>query len=358
MGRGPAFRDTALVSSLPAPPHSLLLSTMNEDYDIPAIDRLHSGYSHPVTRAWQSEANLRIDQLVYPLFLIDGDNAQEEIHAMPGQFRWSVDRLVDALTPLVRKGLKAVLLFGVPTDGKDAQASHADHDESPVIRGVKTLRAAFPDLLILCDVCLCAYTDHGHCCIFDEHQRMDNQASIRRLAEIAVNYARAGADVIAPSDMMDGRIGAIQQGLHEAGLDQVAVMSYAAKFASCFYGPFRDAAHSAPSFGDRRAYQLPPASRGLALRAIQRDAEEGADFIMVKPAGPFLDLVREARDTVDQPIACYQVSGEFAMLHHAAEAGAFDLKPSVLEALNGMRRAGATIIITYFAPQLLDWLAE
>ena len=329
---------------------------MNTPFSPNSRNSLHAGYSHETLRAWQQETILIPSQLVYPLFVIDGKNGQEEIHSMPGQFRWTVDRLENALTPLVRKGLKTVLLFGVPSSGKDAQASRADQFDSPVVRAIQSLRDTFPDLLIVCDVCLCAYTDHGHCCIFDNEKRIDNQTSIERLAEISVNYAKVGAHIVAPSDMMDGRIGAIKQDLRQAKLDHVAVMSYAAKFASCFYGPFREAAHSAPAFGDRHTYQLPPYAKGLALRAIGRDVEEGADFIMVKPAGPYLDLIREAKNTVEQPIACYQVSGEYAMLYHAAQAGTFDLKSAVLESLYGMRRAGASILVTYFTPQLLDWL--
>lgn len=325
---------------------------------VPALHRLHPGYGHPLLRAWQNEAELSIERIIYPVFIVDTPNAQEEIGAMPGQYRWSVDRLEEALRPLVRKGLRAVLLFGVPSGGKDAKASGADTEHSPVVQAVRVLRKAFPDLLVICDVCLCAYTDHGHCCLFRKDGTMDNAASIARLAEISVNFARAGAHMVAPSDMMDGRVGAIKEALRNANLDHVPVMSYAAKFASCFYGPFRDAAHSAPAFGDRRAYQLPPGARRLALRAIERDAAEGADFIMVKPAGPYLDLIREARNLVRQPIAAYHVSGEYAMLLHAANAGAFDLKTAVLEALLGMRRAGADVIITYFAPQLLEWLNE
>ncbi len=318
--------------------------------------RLHPGYGHSTTRIWQAEARLHIEQLVYPLFISDAADAQEEIGAMPGQYRWGVDRLEAALRPLVRKGLRAVLLFGVPSTGKDGRASCADAANSPVVQAVGVLQAAFPDLLIICDICLCAYTDHGHCCIFREDGSMDNAASIERLAEISVSYVRAGAHMVAPSDMMDGRVGAIKRALCEARLDHAPVMSYSAKFASCFYGPFRDAAHSAPAFGDRRAYQLPAGARRLALRAIERDVEEGADFVMVKPAGPYLDLIRDARDRVHVPVAAYHVSGEYAMLLHAAQAGAFDLKTAVLEALTGIRRAGANIIITYFAPQLLDWL--
>ena len=317
--------------------------------------RLHPGYGHELLRAWQAEGAPEPERLVYPLFVTDRPRAKEAIEAMPGQYRWGVDRVKEALAPMVKNGLRAVLLFGVPGGGKDANGTGADRDDAPVPRAVRALRRAFPGLLVMTDVCLCAYTDHGHCGILREDGTLDNDASVRRLTEIAVAYAQAGAQVIAPSDMMDGRIGSIRLALDAAGLEQVAVMSYAAKFASCFYGPFREAAQSKPAFGDRRAYQLPPAARGLALRAVERDVAEGADFVMVKPAGPYLDLIREVKDLVRVPVACYQVSGEYAMLHHAAAAGAFDLRTAVMESLTCLRRGGADVIVTYFAPQVLAW---
>jgi len=232
-------------------------------------------------------------------------------------------------------------------------------DDSPVPQAIKLLRKSFPTLLVIADVCLCGYTDHGHCGILTSDGFIDNSKSILRLAEVATSYARAGAHVVAPSDMMDGRVGAIKKMLLENGYGgKVAVMSYSAKYASCFYGPFREAAHSAPAFGDRKRYQLPPTSKGLAIRAVQRDEEEGADFVMIKPAGPYLDIIRQIKDTVNIPVACYHVSGEYAMLWHAAANGAFDLKTAVLETLSGMRRAGADIIITYFTPRMLEWLSD
>ena len=320
------------------------------------IERLHPGYGHETLRGWQAEATLEPRQLVYPIFVTDRPRAREAIAAMPGQYRLGVGRLRETLAPMVKDGLAAVLVFGVPGGGKDGAGSGADRDDAPVPCAIRELRSAFPGLLVMADVCLCAYTDHGHCGILRANGSLDNDASIVRLAEIAVAYARAGAQVVAPSDMMDGRIGAIRYGLESEGLDGVAVMSYAAKFASCFYGPFRDAAKSKPAFGDRRAYQLPPAARRLALRAVDRDVREGADFVMVKPAGPYLDLIRDVRDRVSVPVAAYQVSGEYAMLHHAAASGAFDLRTAVLESLTGLRRAGADVLISYFTPQVLKWL--
>jgi porphobilinogen synthase len=318
--------------------------------------QLHPGYSHPLLRLWQAEGTIEKHRLVYPMFVTDGSGKKETISAMPGQYRWSVDRLGELLEPLVKKGLNSVLLFGVSSKGKDPRGSGADREDNPVIQALPWIRKSFPNLLLITDVCLCEYTDHGHCGILRPDGGIDNAASIDRLAEVATAYARAGAHVVAPSDMMDGRIASIKTALRQTNFSQVAVMSYAAKVASCFYGPFRDAAQSKPAFGDRQAYQLPPAARGLALRAVERDVEEGADFVMVKPAGPYLDIVRDVKNLVRVPLAAYQVSGEYAMLHHAAAAGAFDLQRAVMESLIGIRRAGADILITYFTPQVLEWL--
>ncbi|MBU4461155.1 MAG: porphobilinogen synthase, partial [Verrucomicrobia bacterium] len=284
---------------------------------------LHPGYGHEVLRAWQADGGPAAERLVWPLFVADRDDAREPIAAMPGQNRWGVARLREALEGPVRDGLRAVLLFGVPGGSKDARGSRADAADSPVVRAIGALREAHPNLLVMADVCLCAYTDHGHCAILRTDGSIDNDASIARLAEIAAAYAAAGAHVVAPSDMMDNRVAAIRAALTAGGCGSAAILSYAAKFASCFYGPFRDAAQSKPAFGDRRAYQLPPAARRLALRAVLRDVDEGADLVMVKPGGPYLDIVREARDAVRVPVLAYQVSGEYAMLHHAAAAGAF-----------------------------------
>ncbi|XP_062509898.1 delta-aminolevulinic acid dehydratase-like [Corticium candelabrum] len=323
---------------------------------------LHSGYSHPVVRQWQSvRAQLSAENLVYPIFITDDADAVEPISSLPGQARHGVNRLEELVRPLVDKGLKAVLLFGVPTKvEKDERGTHADSATTPVILAVKKLRSAFPSLLIVCDVCLCAYTSHGHCGILHLDGTINNPASIQRLAEVALAYAKAGCHVVAPSDMMDGRVGAIKQSLRKNNLENnVSVMSYSAKFSSCFYGPFREAAKSAPSFGDRRAYQLPPGSSGLAIRAVERDLQEGADMVMVKPGMPYLDICRQIKDKFSHiPLAIYQVSGEFAMLHHGASAGAFSLKAAVMESLQGMLRAGVDIVITYFTPQLLDWMSE
>ncbi|XP_065835087.1 delta-aminolevulinic acid dehydratase-like [Oscarella lobularis] len=323
---------------------------------------LHSGYSHPVLRRWQTTKTLlSTEQLIYPIFVTDDPDSVEEIGSLPDQSRYGVNRLEEFVGPLVSKGLKSVLIFGVPSKiEKDDRGSGADAANTPAIEAIRKLRSAFPDLLIACDVCLCPYTSHGHCGILYPDGTINNEASIKRLAEVSLAYAKAGCQVIAPSDMMDGRVAAIKDILHQNGLGgKVSVLSYSAKFASSFYGPFRDAAKSAPAFGDRRCYQLPPGSSGLAMRAVERDVKEGADMVMVKPGMPYLDICRQTKDKFPNiPLAIYQVSGEYAMLHHGDSAGAFNLKTIVLETLEGMRRAGVDIIITYFTPKLLDWLKE
>jgi len=302
---------------------------------------------------------------MYPIFVSDRtDSELHEIKSLPEQYQIPLDRLVGFMQPLVDKGLSSVIVFGVLARSdsplqKDERGLCALHAESPAKQAVALLRKSFPKLLVAADVCLCAYTSHGHCGILTPQGNIDHAKSIDMIAQVALAYARAGAHVVAPSDMMDGRIGAIKSLLYREGFgNQVAVMSYSSKFASVAYGPFRDAASSAPSSGDRKAYQLPPGSRGLAIRASQRDEEEGADMLMVKPAGPYMDILRDVRENTNLPVACYHVSGEYAMLWHGAKAGAFELKPAVLEVLRGFRRAGADIILTYYTPRLLDWLKE
>ncbi|KAJ3155938.1 hypothetical protein HDU89_005501 [Geranomyces variabilis] len=324
---------------------------------------LHSGYGHPTLRQWQSAEGkvLTKSALVYPIFIHDLADEKAEITSLPGQYRFGVNTLKEHFAPLVAKGLKCVILFGVPTlTKKDAVGTLADDPNGPVIQAIKVFRAEFPGVLVATDLCLCEYTDHGHCGVLTKAGTIDNQKSIDRLAAVALSYAQAGCQMIAPSDMMDGRIRAIKQILHDNGLStQVSVMAYSAKFASVFYGPFRDAAGSAPFVGDRKCYQLPAGSRGLARRAVMRDVNEGADILMVKPGYPYLDIVRDTHEMYpDYPLAIYQVSGEYAMLWHAAQAGALDLKPAVLESLESGLRAGANILITYYTPLLLDWLSE
>jgi len=325
---------------------------------------LHSGYFNETLRSWQStQTLLNITQLIYPVFVTDliSDDSSEEIPNFPEQYRYGVNALINHLTPLVNKGLRTILVFGVTSSSnKNPTGEYASSKTSPVRRCLPLLRSAFPSLTIAVDLCLCGYTSHGHCGILRNDGTIDNPASIDRLAEISLKFAQDGAHIIAPSDMMDGRIQAIKSILfkHDLG-STVAVLSYSSKFASCFYGPFRDAAQSAPSSGNRRAYQLPAASTGLAVRAADRDVKEGADMLMVKPGGPFLDIIKEVKQNFPHhPLAVYQVSGEYAMIYHAAKANAFELRSAVIESLVGMRRAGADILITYFTPQLLDWLKE
>ncbi|KAJ2226666.1 Aminolevulinate dehydratase [Coemansia sp. RSA 485] len=320
---------------------------------------LHAGYHNPAQRPWQIERTLTKSALMYPIFITDEQDSLIPIPSMPNQYRIGVNRLEAFIQPLVAKGLRAVMLFGVPNDSvKDEFGTAADDPNGPVILAIKLLKSKFPDLLVSCDVCLCEYTSHGHCGHLNSDHTINNEASVKRLAEVAVNYAKAGADNVAPSDMMDGRMRAIKQGLLEAGLShRVSLMAYSAKYASALYGPFRDAACSGAKFGDRSAYQLPPGSRGLGRRAIERDVSEGADMIMVKPAMFYLDIVRDAKEIApNHPIAAYQVSGEYAMLHHAASAGVFDLKTAVLESMVSLQRAGCNLILTYFTPELLEWL--
>jgi len=321
---------------------------------------LHSGYAHEVTRSWQSEAHLSISQLIYPIFVTEKVNSKDPISSLPEQYQLSCDLVESFLAPLVAKGLKSVLIFGVITSStKDSVGSLSASPDSPVCKAARILREKFPKLLVIADVCLCAYTDHGHCGVLSSDGTIDNPKSLHQLAQMSLACAKAGVQVIAPSDMMDGRVGAIKKILWGNGFgSKVAVMSYSAKFASVFYGPFRDAAQSAPQFGDRKAYQLPSPSRTLAIRATLRDIEEGADFVMVKPAVAYMDIIREVKNISRVPVCCYHVSGEYAMLWHAAAAGAMDLKASVLETLNSLRRAGADMIITYYTPRLLDWLAQ
>lgn len=300
--------------------------------------------------------------LIYPLFISDQVEEETLIPSLPNQHRRGINKLIPHLEPLVRKGLRSVILFGVPIaqNVKDTLGSAADDPQGPVIQSIRLLRARFPSLFIVADVCLCEYTSHGHCGILRDDGSLNNSLSVDRISDVAMAYAEAGAHCVAPSDMNDGRIRAIKLKLIEAGTaHKVVLMSYSAKFSGCLYGPFRDAAGSCPSFGDRKCYQLPPGGRGLARRAIHRDIQEGADIIMVKPASSYLDIISDAKDIgKDMPVAAYQVSGEFAMIHAAAAAGVFDIKTMAFESTEGILRAGATIVVSYFTPQFLDWLSS
>ncbi|MDK1030779.1 MAG: porphobilinogen synthase [Planctomycetia bacterium] len=305
-------------------------------------------------RRLANETRLSRDMLILPLFAVAGTGRSEPVPAMPGVCRLSVDLLVRRAAEL---SVPAVLLFGVPdAKEKDATGSAAANPKGIVPTAVKAIKKQRPDLVVIVDVCLCGYTEHGHCGILDDSGRVDNDATLPALAAVAVACAAAGADVIAPSAMMDGQVRALREALDEKGFSDTLVMSYAAKFASAFYGPFRDAAHSSPSFGDRRGYQLPPGNCREAIDDALLDEAEGADWLMVKPAMPYLDVLKELRSLTRLPIAAYQVSGEYAMLKSAAEAGALDEPKAVLESLLAIRRAGASAVITYYAEEAAKWL--
>lgn len=307
-------------------------------------------------RAMVRETQLAPADFVYPLFVTHGTKVRREIPSMPGVFHLSVDELVIECDAAQRDGVRAVLLFGIPA-GKDAVGSEAYARDGIVQQAVRGLKREFPALLVVTDVCLCEYTDHGHCGVV-EGGRVLNDPTLDLLARTAVSHAEAGADIVAPSDMMDFRVGAIREALDAAGLADTALMSYAVKYASAFYGPFRDAAGSTPAFGDRRTYQMDPGNRREALREAQLDIAEGADIVMVKPALPYLDILRDVREITDLPVAAYNVSGEYSMVKAAAANGWIDEKRAVLELLTGIKRAGADIILTYHAREAARWLRE
>ncbi len=301
-------------------------------------------------RRMARETRLGRDDLVLPLFVVEGSGVREPVASMPGVHRHSVDQVVSEAKAVFDAGLPAVILFGVPAE-KDARGSGADDPGGIVQRATGAIKDAVPDLCVITDVCLCEYTDHGHCGLI-EGEEVRNDPSLERLAATALSHARAGADIVAPSDMMDGRVAAIRSRLDAEGFEEVAILSYAAKFASAYYGPFRDAAESAPAFGDRRSYQMDPPNRREALREMRLDLEEGADVLMVKPALPYLDVLADARRELDVPLAAYHVSGEYAMIHAAAERGWLERDRAMLEALLAIKRAGADWILTYAAKHL------
>jgi porphobilinogen synthase len=307
------------------------------------------------------ETRLSVDRFIYPLFVVPGADVQAEIPSLPGVYHWSVDRVADEARAVADLGIPAVLLFGLPR-AKDPQGSEAWAPDGVVQQAIRAIKRAVPDLVVIADTCLCEYTSHGHCGLLGppgQEAHIRNDASLDLIARAAVSQAEAGADIVAPSDMLDGRVGTIRAALDERGLEDVAILSYAAKYASAFYGPFREAADSAPQLGDRRAYQMDPANGREALREVALDLAEGADLVMVKPALPFLDVVRAVRDSFpDVPLAAYNVSGEYAMLKAAAQYGWLDERRSTLETLTGIARAGADLLITYHAKDVARWLAE
>ena len=298
------------------------------------------------------ETSLSTDDLVYPLFVVGGEAVRNPVASMPGVFQLSVDLIVEEAREVHALGISAVILFGVPDEGeKDAEGSAGYDPEGLVPTAIRAIRGAVPDLLVWADVCLCEYTDHGHCGLLTEEGEVDGDSSLPLLARAALVYAEAGADAVAPSDMMDGRVGAIRTVLDDAGLTNVPIVSYAAKYASAFYGPFRDVAQSAPSFGDRKGYQMDPANADEALREVELDIEEGADIVMVKPAGPYLDVIFRVKETFGMPTAAYQVSGEYALIKAAADKGWVDEERVMLESLVAIKRAGADLIVTYYAKE-------
>jgi porphobilinogen synthase len=307
-------------------------------------------------RSMVRESHLRVEKLIYPLFLIEGNRTRKPISSMPGIHQQTVDEAVKEISELVAEGITAVLLFGIP-EKKDAQASGAWLPEGIVQVATREIKKHFPKLTIIADTCLCEYMDHGHCGIVEGGEIL-NDPSLQIIAKTAVSQAEAGADIIAPSDMMDGHVAAIRQALDDAGFQHVPIMAYSAKFASALYGPFREAAQSAPQFGDRKSYQMDPANGREALREIELDIAEGADFVMVKPALSYLDIISKARELTKLPIAAYNVSGEYSMVKAAAANGWIDERKVVLETLTGLVRAGADLIITYHARDIAKWLSD
>lgn len=305
-------------------------------------------------RALVRENHVNINDLVYPLFIVEGKGIKEEIASMPGIFRYSADRLSPEIEEIAVLKIPAVLLFGIPQK-KDEAASEAYKPEGVVQQAVRLIKDIAPQLIVITDVCLCGYTSHGHCGVVTAG-RVDNDQTLPLLAKTAVSHAEAGADIVAPSDMMDGKVQAIRQALDEKGFKDTAILSYSAKYASAFYGPFRDAAESVPQFGDRRSYQMDPPNLREAMLEIEQDIAEGADMVMVKPALAYLDVIRQARNTFDYPLAAYSVSGEYSMIKAAAQKGWLDEKQAVMETMIAIKRAGADIIISYHAKQVAGWL--
>lgn len=310
----------------------------------------------PTLRNMVRETQLAVDDFIYPLFCVEGTDVCNPISSMPGVCQLSIDRLAAEAREVWQLGIPAVILFGIP-DSKDAEGSEGTNENGIIPRAIRAIKQAVPELIVVTDVCMCEYTDHGHCGVI-RGEEVVNDPTLQLLARQAVAHARAGADIIAPGDMMDGRVAAIRRALDTEGFDQLPIMSYAVKYASAFYGPFREAAESAPQFGDRRSYQMDPANRREALREAQLDVNENADFLMVKPAMAYLDILRDLRERFDLPLVAYNVSGEFAMLKAAAQQGWIDHDKVMLELLTGMKRAGADLIITYHAKEAARLLTQ
>lgn len=308
-------------------------------------------------RAMVKETYLHKEDLIYPIFVMDGENIKNPVASMPGVFQFSIDRLGEEVDEVVALGIPSVILFGIPAE-KDAVGTQAFHDHGIVQKAIRFIKERHPNLVVIADTCLCEFTDHGHCGVVDANEQILNDPSLDVLAKTAISQAEAGADIIAPSNMMDGFVAAIRHGLDEAGFTDVPIMSYAVKYASAYYGPFREAADGAPKFGDRKTYQMDYSNRMEAIREATSDVEEGADFLIVKPALSYLDIIRDVKNNFATPIVAYNVSGEYAMVKAAAINGWINEKETVLETLTGMKRAGADIILTYHAKDVARWLEE
>jgi porphobilinogen synthase len=320
-------------------------------YPVVRPRRLRSGEN---MRRLVRENYLRVDDLIYPLFVMEGENTKKPVESMPGVYNLTIDQLLAEVELVQSLGIPGILLFGIP-EYKDCTGSGAYAENGIIQKAVRAIKDKYPDLLVITDVCLCEYTDHGHCGLIRDGEVL-NDATLELLARTAVSHARAGADMVAPSDMMDGRVQAIRQALDDEGFSNIPVMAYSVKYASAFYGPFREAAGSAPQFGDRKAYQMDPPNKREALREVEQDIAEGADIIIVKPAMAYMDIIAAVRDNFDHPVAAYNVSGEYSMIKAAARMGWIDEQKTTLELLTGMKRAGADIIITYHALDAARWI--
>jgi porphobilinogen synthase len=318
--------------------------------------RLRRTRQNNALRGLVRETHLSVDQLIYPLFIAEGIDQPNEVSSMPGIMQWPLEHLGRETERIANLGIPAVLLFGLPLE-KDEAGSQAYAQQGIIQQAIRRIKAEVPDIVVMTDVCLCEYTSHGHCGLI-ANGTVQNDESLKLLADMSLSHVEAGADLVAPSDMMDGRVGAIRSALDEHGFNQTPIMAYSAKFASGFYGPFREAAGSTPQFGDRRSYQMDPANVREALREVDLDIAEGADIVMVKPAMAYMDVIRRVRDHCDLPLAAYNVSGEFSMIKAAARNGWIDEQRIALEVLTGIKRAGADMIITYFAPDVAQWLKD
>jgi porphobilinogen synthase len=320
------------------------------------ITRMRRTRQNDTLRNLVRETYLKIEQLIYPLFIAENIDVPQEISSMPGIKQWPLAYVGQEANRILELGIPAVLLFGIPSE-KDVVGSQAYNSQGIIQQAIRRIKADSPDLLVMTDVCLCEYTSHGHCGVI-YNGNVQNDESLELLAQMALSHVVAGADIVAPSDMMDGRVGAIRQSLDKSGYSSTPIMAYSAKYASGFYGPFREAASSSPQFGDRRSYQMDPANVREALREVDLDIDEGADIVMVKPALAYLDVIQQVRQHCNLPIAAYNVSGEYSMIKAAAQQGWIDEKRIVMEVLTGIKRAGADMIITYFAPEVAKWLNE